>query len=183
MAQTIRDETLKNQARAAMENDQEFRAEYVRPDGQGQITDAVHARAFMLAGRCTVTLVSKRTGTRFTFRISKPRPKFEGEVDNGFRFVSVLNGPDNTSQYAYFGFIRPNGIFFHGGAKAKVREDAPSSKAFAWAWQKLASGVLPDSMEIWHSGRCGRCGRRLTVPSSIASGLGPECAGILEGGL
>ena len=29
-------------------------------------------------------------------------------------------------------------------------------------------------------GKCGRCGRKLTVPSSIESGLGPHCKGIRE---
>lgn len=32
-------------------------------------------------------------------------------------------------------------------------------------------------LQVWHEGRCGRCGRKLTVPSSIETGLGPECAG------
>ena len=31
-------------------------------------------------------------------------------------------------------------------------------------------------LEVWHEGRCGRCNRALTVPESIASGIGPECA-------
>jgi hypothetical protein len=30
-------------------------------------------------------------------------------------------------------------------------------------------------MELWHEGRCGKCGRALTVPESIESGLGPVC--------
>jgi hypothetical protein len=36
-------------------------------------------------------------------------------------------------------------------------------------------GILGATLEFWHEGRCGRCGRRLTVPDSIASGYGPEC--------
>jgi len=28
---------------------------------------------------------------------------------------------------------------------------------------------------VFHEGACGRCGRTLTVPESIASGFGPEC--------
>jgi hypothetical protein len=31
-------------------------------------------------------------------------------------------------------------------------------------------------VEFWHEGKCCRCGRKLTVPASIASGIGPECA-------
>ncbi|MGQ4872128.1 MAG: DUF6011 domain-containing protein, partial [Candidatus Thorarchaeota archaeon] len=33
--------------------------------------------------------------------------------------------------------------------------------------------ALPEKVRIWHEGKCGRCGRRLTVPESIESGYGP----------
>jgi hypothetical protein len=39
----------------------------------------------------------------------------------------------------------------------------------------LIKNNLPNFIEIWHEGRCGKCGRTLTVPDSIANGLGPEC--------
>ena len=35
--------------------------------------------------------------------------------------------------------------------------------------------TLQDFVEIWHEGKCGKCGRPLTVPSSIENGLGPSC--------
>ena len=41
------------------------------------------------------------------------------------------------------------------------------------AWQGAA---LPEGYEARHEGRCARCGRALTVPESIDSGFGPECA-------
>ncbi len=58
-----------------------------------------------------------------------------------------------------------------------VSRDAPSSIAFSWAWRKMLRNELPDQLEIWHEGRCGRCNRKLTVPESVASGFGPECIG------
>ena len=97
----------------------------------GLLQTAAQARAFMLAGNSTVTLRSKRSGARFTYRVRKP----EGD-DKGFRFVSLLNGPDNESQYAYLGYLRRE-VYFHGGVKAKVGRDAPSAKAFEWAWQVI----------------------------------------------
>lgn len=136
----------------------------------GCFTVAADARRFLMAGNATATLVSKKTEARFTFKVRKPE-----DGDGSFLFVSVLNGPDNWTNYAYFGYIR-RGVFFHGGHKAKVRADAPSAKAFAWAWEALARDEIPASLEIWHEGKCGRCGRKLTVPSSIASGFGPECS-------
>ena len=137
----------------------------------GCFTSAHEALAFLSAGNATATLVSKTSGARFTYKVRKPE-----DGDGTFLFVSVLNGPDNWQNYAYFGYIR-RGVFFHGRAKAKVIETAPSVKAFAWAWGHLSRGDLPETLEVWHEGKCGRCGRKLTVPTSIASGFGPECAG------
>jgi hypothetical protein len=37
------------------------------------------------------------------------------------------------------------------------------------------TGVLGRLLEVWHEGRCGRCGRALTVPESVERGIGPEC--------
>ena len=34
---------------------------------------------------------------------------------------------------------------------------------------------LEDYIELWHEGRCGKCGRVLTVPTSISTGFGPDC--------
>jgi hypothetical protein len=125
---------------------------------------------FALAGNAIFTLQSKKTGTRFTYKVRA--------ADNGpLHFVSVLTGTDNQNDYAYFGFLR-RGVFFYGGSKAKISRDAPSVKAFDWFWRHMAANAsAPDSVEVSHEGRCGRCGRPLTVPESVRSGFGPECIG------
>ena len=138
-----------------------------------KFTTAAAARAFLLGGNATVTLVSKASGTRFTFKV---RASDDGDVF----FVSLLGGPDNEADYRYLGRIDNQGRFWAGRRVPKpgdVGKDAPSSKAFDWAWGYLKNDVLPVKLEIWHEGRCARCNRKLTVPSSIESGFGPECAG------
>lgn len=139
---------------------------------QHRFTSAADAKTFALGGNATLTLVSTATGARFTYRL---RASDDGQV----HFVSLLSGPDNNANYSYLGRISRD--IFHVGRKNPKPGDtgfgAPSCKAFAWAWQRLMQDTLPDSLEIWHEGRCGRCARKLTVPSSIASGFGPECAG------
>ena len=136
----------------------------------GQLTDAAAVTRFAQAGNARLTLRSKKTGTRFTYRVRAPE-----DGDGSIYFVAVLTGEDNNSSYSYLGFIR-RGVYFHGNRKAKVGGDAPSAKAFAWAWAAVQAGRLPELLEVWHEGRCGRCGRALTVPESVASGFGPECA-------
>jgi hypothetical protein len=137
-----------------------------------QIENEEDRRRFIVAGRATVTVVSKATGTRFTYKVSAPRS--EGP-DAKVRFVGVLSGPDNTSDYRYLGYLRKQGggwQYCHGGRKARITEVAPSAKAFEWFWRHADS----PKVEVLHAGRCGRCNRQLTVPESIETGLGPVCA-------
>lgn len=145
----------------------------------GQLTDGTRARTFALAGNARLTLVSQKTGVRYTYRIrAKDVPKGEGaaapDATKTLFFVALLNGADNTADYTFLGTIF-NGTDYRHGRKSSVSADAPSAKGFAWAWHYLAKGELPPGCEVWHEGRCGRCGRALTVPSSIASGIGPVC--------
>jgi len=132
-----------------------------------QLKTRDEAVQFIQAGNAVFTLVSKKTGARFTYKVT--------ESDDGkLFFVGVLTGPDNTSDYSYLGIIRA-GVFMQT-AKSRIWPGAPSYDAFAWFWKQLDKPALPDTLEVWHEGRCGRCGRPLTVPESIERGIGPECA-------
>lgn len=140
-----------------------------------QIRSEGHRRSYMLGGDAKVTLVSLRTGARFTYRIRQK------EADSKFvhlnkppqtlYFVSVLTGPDNSSDFEFLGTVFDGRDYRHGN-RSQISRDAPSARAFAWTWQNLGS----PEVEVWHSGECSRCGRELTDPESIARGLGPKCA-------
>jgi hypothetical protein len=140
----------------------------------GQLVDPQAARQFALAGNARLTLVSAKTGTRFTFRVQQGKQDAPQGAPQP-HFVSLLSGSDNDSDYTFLGTIFAGGNYRHG-RKSRVAADAPSAKGFAWAWGFLARGELPPGCEVWHEGRCGRCGRALTVPESIVTGLGPVCA-------
>lgn len=122
-------------------------------------------RDFVLAGNAVVTLQGK--GTRYTYRVlrnAKPGSKAS-------HWVHVLNGPNNETDFRFVGGITEQG--FYVSDKAPVREDAPSAQAFAWFWKHPED----TRVTVLHAGRCGRCGRLLTTPESIRTGLGPTCAG------
>lgn len=144
-----------------------------------QFQDMAAFRRFALAGNATFTMVSKKTGDRFTFRIRKPRA--EAGEKKPF-FVQLMNGPDNTSNYAYFGLIFGKGTdtdwqsYRHGAHKAKVGKTAPSVQGFEWLVRNVMNDKVLEQVELWHQGKCGKCRKPLTVPESIASGLGPICA-------
>ena len=144
----------------------------------------IATKLFALAGDATFTVTSKATGTRFTYKVEK-KEEFNRHL------VKVLTGPDNWANYKYFGVIRPDGSFaFANPEKAKVSADAPSAKAFAFLWRHVdgqpfilkSTGetvTLPEVVDVHHEGKCCRCGRKLTVPESIESGIGPECAKLM----
>lgn len=143
-----------------------------------QFNDPESALAYILAGRATFTVISRKTGVRFTYRV-KLAPTGSDPARNRPWFVSVLTGPENESAYTYLGNIWPNAkvrVDYTLGRKSSVKADAPSNRAFDWLIRALRADKLPETVEIWHSGRCGRCGRLLTVPASIEAGIGPECA-------
>lgn len=144
-------------------------------EGGGKIDSAADALAFIFAGNAYFTLLSLKTGTRYTYRIA--RPKRAREKEQWFYYVSLLSGPDNTSNYTYMGWMTRDHDRVTIGGNAHLKPGTPSVVALDWAIGKLKAGVKLENFEIWHEGRCGRCGRRLTVPSSIAAGIGPECAG------
>ena len=142
---------------------------------QGRMNDPRAILAFMTAGKATVTFRSAESGARFTYKIKFAPKRSESDPDTWF--VQLLNGPDNTADFCYIGILRTvNGALqYMWTAKARVGQDTPSVKAFQWALGNLVKDALPNSLEVYHEGRCGRCGRKLTVPESISSGFGPEC--------
>jgi hypothetical protein len=149
---------------------------------EAQMTDPGSIATFMFAGKATFTLVSKKTGARYTYRITRKEGEWKGQPTLR-HFVGVLTGSDNESSYSYLGFFRPESGYIHGGEKAKVQASAPSAQAFNWFQGAILSTGGAKALtqaDFYHSGRCGRCGRQLTVPASIESGLGPECAGKFE---
>jgi len=103
----------------------------------------------------------------------------------------LLTGPSNESDFTYMGLLRPQGInalvvaedaewplvTLQHTAKSAFPAESKPWKAFAYFTRHLLHhGNLPPALEVWHEGRCGRCGRKLTTPQSVETGFGPVCA-------
>lgn len=143
------------------------------------------AKAFALAGNAIITLQSLRTGTHFTYKV---RAKdVAGEIKADYQpdriwFVSLLsNGSADEGDFQYIGLINKHKEF-RLTKNSRCSEQAASFKAFEWFWHMVRDGI-PSELVIRHEGRCGRCGRTLTVPESIDRGIGPECAEKMGGAL
>lgn len=157
-------------------------------DYRGRITDVATLRRFIFAGNATITIRSPATGVRFTYKVKQAHEDDGSPKD--FWFCSLFTGEDNENDFQYFGHFyyghkyqgrRP--LVYSHGRKSRISDGAVSMVAWGYFVQVLlAADDSPraaqrqlDKVEVWHEGRCGRCGRKLTVPESISSGFGPEC--------
>lgn len=120
-----------------------------------------------------ITLRNPATGGWRTIRIRTFKKK--GDPFNGARRVALLGGPDNGTDYHDFGFItRRDGRLVVYPSK---RGTDGHRSFFEIVGRILAEPARwqEKGVEFRISGICRRCNRRLTVPASIDSGLGPEC--------
>lgn len=136
---------------------------------------------FCLAGDAIFT-VQEPNGVHHTYRISKVEANDRWPESY---FVKFLSGPDNTSDYTYLGKLDKFLAQVNTTAKSTSLKDCWKLKVLNRVLARLAGNdyqaIEKAGWKVHHEGRCGRCGRTLTVPSSIESGVGPECAKILAG--
>jgi hypothetical protein len=156
---------------------------------------------FAWAGAAILTLVRAAVGdkpeVRFTFKVNRPKKTNGGTP---IYFVSVLTGPSNENDYTFLGtvFLADAGPAYVHSRKSAIGLTAPSALAAQWLMSEVLFPVMvagknsaaPDGdtsmaldacaafqrVTVYHEGRCCRCSRLLTVPASVASGVGPECA-------
>jgi hypothetical protein len=150
--------------------------------GQHAVIPAANIAAFVLAGAADFTVENTETGGRFTFSVIAPEKKsgHGRDYDAPVRFVKVMTGPNNESDFTFLGTIFTGSKDFRHSAKSRISPESPSALAFAWFWKRIATGAgLPAKVRVWHEGRCARCHHKLTVPESIAAGFGPDCLGLV----
>jgi hypothetical protein len=136
---------------------------------ENQITSAAQAKTFIFAGRAVFTVKSAKTGTHITFKVKRPKK------DADIHFVSVLDHADGVGGYTYLGLIKDGNFRTTAKSVYHTETSAPAVTAAAWLFSQLQRGELSPRCELLHEGRCGRCGRALTDPDSIKTGIGPEC--------
>jgi hypothetical protein len=111
------------------------------------------------------TVVSKKTGKEFTFKVSQIL--FKGFSYLHFRVESeYLN-------FRYLGYYRKGKVWSKAG-----EVHTPAAEAISWIFRNLEKknfSELDSLIEVYHLGSCLRCGKTLTDSESIRSGFGPVC--------
>ena len=108
------------------------------------------------------TVYNPKTESHRTFQIKTVK---NGGL-KGKRIVSMLIGPDNTSDYLPIAFVTSYEII-------------PFKKYKGTQYEKLVKVLLnieKFGMEVKASTKCRVCNRRLTTFKSISSGIGEVCA-------
>lgn len=114
------------------------------------------------------SLKNEETGNHRTFRIKK---QGNDEWMPGGILLGYLSDSDNNNSYTNFAFINK----FWVNCWKKYQGTA-TEKLGKLVEQVILQQKPNEKLEIVPAGRCYRCGRQLTVPSSVHRGLGPECA-------
>src|SRR5580658_5026755 len=95
-------------------------------------------------------------------------------------FTKLLTGCDNENSYTYVGKMNPaTGQTKTTGKSTKFEGTYPLrllNRTLARVWANENEAFENAGYHVHHEGKCGRCGRTLTVPESIETGYGPECS-------
>lgn len=149
----------------------------------------IKSSGFFLGGKAIFTVVvpgefveKHDCKDHYTFKIARK------EADERWPeawFVSLLCGPDNTSDYRYVGKLDLRDMTVRLSSKSCVGPGAWPllilDRVLACAVTDQLDKIEEAGWSVHHEGRCCKCGRRLTVPESIEAGIGPECAGKVGG--
>jgi hypothetical protein len=126
-----------------------------------------NAYEFLLAGKCHVmfyTPTPKKgaitTVNKFSYYIKRKKEQFVWYV--------------YTEQMIYLGYIRGD-VFVKTDTTPLIISLAEQKDYFGIFWKHIVAQTLPDRIHILHVGTCGHCGRKLSDPTSLETGIGPEC--------
>lgn len=140
--------------------------------------DKSKALQFMLAGCSEFTLVSGKTGTKLRYKLDKKVSIQSKDGEN--QFIYWLNTTEKSGTPIYAGVVyfdtNDNQFKFGKGARGNLNKEDIRVKSLLYVLNNLYNNNIQINVKIFHTGKCGKCGKKLTDPVSILTGLGPHCA-------
>jgi hypothetical protein len=127
-----------------------------------------YALTFLLGGRSGFVLWNRDTDNRFEYSVTLKETEDGSKIwwiRSAHHFIGTLYEWNGTIQFKKSKDINPNLIEY---------------KAIVWYIGRLVNNPksIPDNVVIYHLGKCGVCGRKLTDPESVVQGIGPVCRGM-----
>jgi hypothetical protein len=121
----------------------------------------------------TYTIIDPVDGSYRTLRLED---RTFGTYKEGEQVLSYLSGSDNTTNYTGFAFVWGDNMRMWRRFDGNLSLAQAATVLLQYGKQEYIDAGLRYAVA---SGNCWRCGRTLTVPTSLAHGVGPECAKIL----
>ena len=161
------------------------------------------SRSFLLAGQAIFTV---EPPAAFVADHAKARPLPGGRIAPGCRphytyrireasnsggqnggihkyVTELLIGPQNENDFKYLAMLNDRTGSIFAGKKYEHQKETWGFKILRHVlkavWEGREIEIVNSGWKVHHAGQCGRCGRRLTTPESIESGIGPECQKVL----
>lgn len=139
------------------------------PESSSRLDTCEKIRDYIFGGRGIVTLKSP-TGVHHSYVFQ--RPKELNQFPDDVLFVYALH---EGKQLFYVGMIE-NGTF-RLTHHSRFLPNTPIVRGARYIMRMATEENLNTPMELYHEGVCAVCGRKLTSPRSILSGVGPRCRG------
>jgi hypothetical protein len=127
------------------------------------------------AGSLTATVTSRRSGDHITLRLRATR-RAEGQART---WPTV---PFEEATHVFIDAYDGERVATYYPQKGKLWMEAGMTRPVQWtvvALLKFLAGMFPllaEQADLAEADLCGRCGRELTNPESLARGLGDDCA-------
>lgn len=125
---------------------------------------------YIFAGNAYFTLTSKKTNCHYTYNIYRKK-------NSPLWFVKIHDG----HSHVYSGYIKKiNGVYrYYKGAAGTYTMNDNRILSLMWFIRHINDADIDTKVTLQHTGKCCKCGRKLTDPKSIELGVGPECAKIV----
>ena len=124
-------------------------------------------REYIYGGKGVVTLKSP-TGVHHTYLFSRPRN--EDTFPSDVLFVYAVH---EGHKLFYVGMVENDRFRLTHNSRFLIH--TPIVKGAQYIMRMMRSPKSPTKMTLYHQGMCAVCGRPLTNPKSIESGIGPKC--------
>lgn len=133
-----------------------------------KLTTCEDIKEYCMGGRAVVTLLSPATKVHHTYYFLKPRN--EDVFPDDVRFVYAVHA---EQKLFYLGMIEQDKFRLTRASRFDNHTDIV--KGARYIMRMMADSRTLDRMELYHEGICSVCGRALTNPKSLKSGIGPKC--------
>jgi len=120
---------------------------------------------FMFGGNCTFTIQNQKSCGYYKL--------FRKHTNDGSKVWQLYLKQSNKNIYCGYFKIANNKLTYKHNTKYGITESDPRIQLILDVIHNRNN--LPETVSIFHVGRCAHCGRMLIDPQSMKLGFGPKC--------